>query len=96
MRGSGGTDAGRRAPAARARKRLEAADEQVAGRDADLVALEQEVMDHVRDIDAKWASAAEEVEEVDIGLELSDIHVDELSLCWIPMARRTPSVADQR
>ncbi len=96
MARSMGTAAGRRSRAARARKRLEAADEKVAGRDEDLVALEQEVMDSVRDIDAKWASAAEEVEEVDIGLELSDIHVDELSLCWIPMARRAPSAADPR
>ena len=39
------------------------------------------------DIGAEWDATAAEVEEVEVGLEKSDITVRRLALVWVPVAR---------
>ena len=69
----------------RARQRVETAREKVDDRAEDLRALEQDILDELGQIDASWTSRAEEVEEIEVGLESTDVDVDPLSLVWIPV-----------
>ncbi|NNC76139.1 MAG: DUF87 domain-containing protein [Acidimicrobiia bacterium] len=47
--------------------------------------LESELTDELVEINDSWEEKGQEIEVVDIGLEKSDIHVDEVALVWIPV-----------
>jgi hypothetical protein len=64
--------------------KVSAAEERVESRVADIEDLEQELAEKVAEIDAKWRDRAMDIETVEIGLEKSDIDVDELALVWVP------------
>jgi hypothetical protein len=53
---------------------------------AELEALELEILDEVQRIDAEWDARAREVDEVEVGLEASDVKVVETALLWVPRA----------
>ncbi|MBA2337211.1 MAG: ATP-binding protein [Acidimicrobiia bacterium] len=46
--------------------------------------LDAELAAEVEDIDRRWSEAADHVEHLEVRLEKSDIHLDELVLLWLP------------
>ncbi len=53
----------------------------------DLEEIEQEIVDEVTEIDARWRATAETVEAVSIRLEATDVRVTEARLVWVPLDR---------
>jgi hypothetical protein len=88
-RGSTRTLAGaasRRSTTQRAQARVQAAHDKADARYRDLQDLEAELGRELQEIDARWRGKAAQVETVEVGLEASDVQVDELALIWIPSA----------
>ncbi len=75
----------RRGITARTEKRLEVAREKVAARLEEIEVLEDEIVDELAEITDKWAERAADTETLTIGLEKSDIDVDEVAVLWIPI-----------
>ena len=73
---------GRQAAAAGAR--LQTAQEAMGSKAAEVEQLEADLADDLEAITAKWSEAAEQVEEIQIGLEKTDVSVDDLVLVWVP------------
>ena len=78
-----GSAASRRGMTTRAAERKRSAEEKVELSEADLVELEQEILDEVAEIDESWAKKAESIETVPIRLESSDVRVLETTLVWV-------------
>jgi hypothetical protein len=74
----------RRSMTRRAEERLRTAMAKEQDREQELVELEDGIMDDARAIVAAWTDRADGIEEVSVGLEKNDIHVDEVGLLWIP------------
>jgi hypothetical protein len=70
----------------RARTRRETAERKVEATEEALAELEQEILDEVAEIDAKWDAKAREVEAVEVRLEAADVRVVDLTLVWVPTA----------
>ena len=49
----------------------------------DLQEIEQEILDEVQEIDAKWREAALAIDTVAIRAEAADVHVERLTLVWV-------------
>ncbi|MBA2298006.1 MAG: DUF853 family protein [Actinobacteria bacterium] len=81
-----GTAASRRGMTSRTAERRRTAEEKAGAAEETLEALEQEIIDEVAEIDADWAAKADEVDEVEIRLEASDVRVVELDVVWVPTA----------
>ena len=75
----------RRSMARRTEQRKQAAEERVEDEVQKLADLEADLADEILAIDARWDDAAETIETVSIGLEKSDVQVDELALVWLPV-----------
>ena len=71
---------------ARAAERRRTAEEKAAATEDTLEELEQELVDEITGIDAEWAAKAEEIDEIEIRPESSDVRVTELNLVWVPTA----------
>jgi hypothetical protein len=78
--------ASRRGMSSRAASRRKAAVEKATDVQADLAELEQEIIDEVTEIDARWREAAADIETVAIRLEAADVQVLETRLVWVPSA----------
>ena len=78
--------ASRRSQTRRTQERLATASEKVTDKVADLEDLEDRLAEDVQDIMAKWDRAATTVEVVEIGLEKTDIRIDDIALVWVPVA----------
>ena len=76
--------ASRRSMTRRTEERLRTAMDKTQDREQKLAELEDEIMDDAREIVAEWTDRAGEIEEMKVGLEKNDIHVDEVGLLWIP------------
>lgn len=76
--------ASRRGVSARAAQRKESAEEKVADAQADLQALEEEIVTEVAEIQEKWDAVAAEIDTVGIPLEATDVRVTDLRLVWVP------------
>ncbi len=50
----------------------------------DLLEVEQEILDEVREIDARWREAAAATDTVAIRPESADVGVQRLTLVWVP------------
>ena len=74
----------RRKQSSAAADRVEAALAKVEQKEMELGDLEAELADAIADITAEWDAAAAEVEELEVGLEKSDITLKQLSLIWVP------------
>lgn len=74
----------RRKQTSAAGQRLETALAGVEAKTVELADLEAELVDELAEIDAGWADVAEQVEEVEVGLEKNDIDVRQLALIWVP------------
>ena len=51
---------------------------------AELAELEQQILDEVADIDAKWTGLAAEIETIEVGLEAADVRATQTALVWVP------------
>lgn len=74
----------RRKQTSAAGQRLETALGAVEAKTMELGDLEAELLDELAEIQARWADVADELEEVEVGLEKTDIDVRELALIWVP------------
>jgi hypothetical protein len=52
----------------------------------ELVLLEQQILDEVTEIDARWKSVGENAETVSVRLEATDVRVSSARLVWVPSA----------
>jgi Helicase HerA, central domain len=84
--GALGSASSRRGMSARTSQRKDSAQEKAAGLQDDLQQLEQEILDEVEEIDARWRETAAAVDTVSIRPEASDVHVDRLALVWVRSA----------
>jgi hypothetical protein len=80
-----GTIASKRSQTRKAQQRRAGAEARLADTVEDLAELEQDLAEELAGIEADWAAKAEEIEELDIPLEKSDITVDEVAVIWIPV-----------
>jgi hypothetical protein len=84
-RAAGGA-ASRRGMSERAGERRRTAEDKIEATEEALAQLEQEILDELAEIDAKWDDAAGAIETVELRPETSDVRVTELSLVWVPTA----------
>ena len=52
----------------------------------DLEELENELLDDMAQIQEEWDEKAAEIDEFEVGLEKTDIQIDDVALIWIPTA----------
>ena len=82
------SQAARRRSATRDREaRLETAERTALSERDAMAELDAELAAEVEEIDRRWAEAAEQVDQIEVGLEKSDIHLDQMVLVWIPTQR---------
>ncbi len=81
-----GRAARRRSETVRTQERLETAELKLNDKHSELRAIEDELAEDVLEITDKWDAAASNLETVEIGLEKSDIVVDEVAVVWVPVA----------
>ncbi len=79
-----GSAASRRGMTARTSERKQTAEDKVGATKDDLAQLEQEILDEVTQIDARWKDTAAEVDTLTIRLEATDVRVLETRLVWVP------------
>ena len=77
--------AARRSRTRKTQERLRSAEDKVAAKVELLDDLEDDLADEFETISNKWQTAASDVTPIEIGLEKSDIHVEDLVLVWIPV-----------
>ena len=82
--GALGGAASRRGASTRAAERRRTAEAKVAQVHGDLLEVEQEILDEVREIDARWREAAAATDTVAIRPESADVGVQRLTLVWVP------------
>jgi hypothetical protein len=76
--------ASRRGQSARTSSRLEAAESALGDRQQDLQDLEAELLEEVTEVNDRWEAIGKEIETVEVGLEKSDVTVQEVALAWLP------------
>ena len=81
-----GSAASRRGMSDRAGERRRTAEDKAEATEEALAELEQEILDEVAEIDAKWDELARAVETIEIRAEGTDVRVTELALVWVPTA----------
>jgi hypothetical protein len=77
--------ASRRSQTRRTRERLRSAQEKLADYQEDIEELEEELTEELEEIWEKWREVAERVESFQVGLEKTDIHLDDLFMFWAPV-----------
>ena len=53
--------------------------------DDDKEELESEIEDDLIDIQDEWSDKVHEIESITVGLEKTDIRIDDVALIWIPV-----------
>jgi len=87
LAGKLGGASSRRSRSSQAGQRLRTAKNRIDDAVENIRELEAELADELNEITDLWEGKAANVERVDIGLEKTDIVVDELVLTWIPVTR---------
>jgi hypothetical protein len=77
--------ASRRGQSARTSSRLDAAQGQLADREHDLEELEADLLEEITEVNDRWEAVGREVEAVQVGLEKTDVTVQEIALVWVPV-----------
>ncbi len=77
----------RRKQSSAATERVDTALAKVEQKQMELGDLESELADAIADIAADWDAKAAEIEEVEVGLEKTDISLTQLALVWVPVSR---------
>ncbi len=67
-----------------ANERVRSLENRLAEEIDELEDLEEDLEEAVEDIVEDWDDKAENIAEIQVGLEKSDISVDELTLVWLP------------
>ncbi|MDF1595785.1 MAG: ATP-binding protein [Acidimicrobiia bacterium] len=80
-----GRAARRRSSTSSTQERLRTAEQKMGDQHAELNAIEDDLATDVLEITEKWDAIASEIETVEIGLEKTDISVDEVAVVWIPV-----------
>jgi hypothetical protein len=75
----------RRSQTRRTKERLRSAEEKLEEYEDAIEALEEELGTELEQIWDKWRGTADESESFEVGLEKTDIHVDDLFLFWVPV-----------
>jgi hypothetical protein len=65
-------------------ERRETADAKAQQSEDALHEIEQEILDEVQRIDADWKAKAAEIETLSVRPEAADVHVEKLTLLWVP------------
>lgn len=65
-------------------QRLRTAEGKIGDIADEMIELDQELRDELEEINDKWEDAAAEIETIEVGLEKSDILVEDVALIWIP------------
>jgi len=78
--------ASRRSMTRRTEERRRSAEQRLARKEEEVADLEDEFGTKIQDIHAKWRASAAEIEEFEVPLEKTDIHVGELAVIWVPVA----------
>jgi hypothetical protein len=81
-----GRAASGRGAASRSAARMRTAEAREARAAAALAEIEQEILDEVAEIDARWQGVAAGVDTIAIRLEAGDVRVERLALLWVPTA----------
>jgi hypothetical protein len=76
----------RHGTSSRGDSRRRSAESKVAQAQDDLREVEQQILDEVQEIDAKWDAIAGEIDAVAIRPKAAGVHVDRLMLVWVPTA----------
>ncbi len=84
--GDAGTAARRRGTSSAADQRVAAAQSKVSRLDTEIAELEAELQAEVATITNRWATAANTVTTLRVGLEKTDVKVTQICLAWIPVA----------
>jgi len=77
--------ASRRSQTVRTQERLRSAEQRLDEYENAVGDLEDELAQELRQIWEEWQSAAEEVETLEVGLEKTDVRVEEIRLFWAPV-----------
>ena len=73
----------RRSQTQRTKQRLRTAEAKVKDKVDAIAELEQDVVDEIAEIDDKWEDTAAEIETLEVGLEKTDISIDDIALVWV-------------
>jgi hypothetical protein len=76
--------ASRRSQTVRTQERLRSAQEKYSDKTQELDDLETDLAKDVTEITSKWDHAAAEIETLEVGLERTDVTVEEIALVWVP------------
>ena len=77
--------ASRRSTTRRTQERLRSAEEKLDDYDAAIQDLEDELAEELEEIWTEWKDRAQEIDTLEIGLEKTDITVEDLLLFWAPV-----------
>ena len=80
------TAVSKRSMTCKAEQRRAGAEAKLTSRVEDLTALEEDLATEVTELDSAWAARGAEVETISIGLERTDVSVEELAVVWLPVA----------
>jgi len=78
--------ASRRSQTSRTKQRLETAENRVVEKVDALENIELSLADSLIEIDERWQERATDIESVDIGLEKTDIQIQQTALVWVPVS----------
>jgi tetratricopeptide (TPR) repeat protein len=76
--------ASRRSMTRRTRERLRTAEEKLEDYEEAIMDLEEELEDELKEIWDEWQAKASDVEQIEVGLERTDIQLTEMVLFWAP------------
>ncbi|MDA0353187.1 MAG: DUF853 family protein [Chloroflexi bacterium] len=75
----------RRSTSSRTERRLKTAEDRLEEEQVKLEDLEAALLDELTELNDLWADHADAIEPVEIGLEKSDVTIDEIALLWVPV-----------
>jgi DNA helicase HerA-like ATPase len=78
--------ASRRSQTVRTQERLRSAQGRLSDKAANIDDLEDDLARDLMEITDRWNEAARDIQAIEIGLEKTDIAVDEMALVWVPTA----------
>lgn len=82
-----GSAARRRSQTQAAKRRAQRQVEKLTSLEEQIDALEDELSRELEEVTDRWLDRRDEVEQLEVGLEKNDVHVEELALFWAPLAR---------
>ena len=75
----------RRATSSRTGERLRIAADKLEAEELKLEELEEDLLTELEELNDLWEQRARQIESVEIGLEKTDITIDEVALLWVPV-----------